>query len=173
MLNLSRLFSSYNVVAEEDYNVSELMQYNRPSIVIRFSANNFVRVIELKKGFKLMFKAVRYGRKVYHDMDICQAVTIQKVRQHLDAIKEDKGYGTRLAAQRANPIVVCKVVDKYGVTVPGVDRITKSDMANYSAMGYTFKSYNQSEERVTSIKISGRSKAAVKSGLRKDNSKII
>lgn len=172
LVELKDLLSNYPILVSETYDVPELRQFNRPSVLIKLGANTILRVVELKKGFKIMFEKVRFSGKFHNDVDICLTTSIIKTRSVLDRIISDKSYGTRMAAQRANPIIAVKVYDKFGQIIHGVNRIYKSDMAKYSAQGYTFRSYNKSEERTNSIKLSGRSKSMHRLGLRNDSIKV-
>lgn len=157
MLSLSDLFAGHNILVSDTYTVkpsevNNIQHLNRPSIVIKMSANMWIRVTELKRGYYLTFEHVRLQGGFHKDILIGQFNTLQKVREILLKISEDKQYGIKLSLRYIDPVVSTLVFDPLGNLVRGVNAVRKSEMSGLSEQGYTFKSINNSDTALNSMK---------------------
>jgi hypothetical protein len=157
MLSLSDLFAGHNIIAADTYTVkpsevNNIQHLNRPSIVIKMSANMWIRVTELKRGYYLTFEHVRLQGEFHKDVLIGQFNTLQKVREVLIKISGDKQYGIKLSLRYINPVVSTLVIDPLGNVIRGVNAIKKSEMSGLSDQGYTFKSITNSDTALNSMK---------------------
>jgi hypothetical protein len=157
MLSLSNLFAGYNIISTDNYTVepsvvNNIFHKDRPSIVIKLTANLWIRVTELRKGYYITFEYVRMNGQFHRDVLIGQFNSIAKVREVIAKIAENKNYGLKLAFRYIDPIVLTKVYDKFGDVVRGVDAVRKSEMESLTAQGYTFKSITSSDTELKSMK---------------------